>query len=101
MFRLKEGSTQTDQEAVKEGLLELARSVPEIRSYEIGQDLLLESGQKHPFGPNRHVAWTAIFDNTQDYQTYNESSAHQEFLALLKPLVDGSSRAAIQYDRDD
>jgi hypothetical protein len=98
MFRFKEGTTDEEIQGICQELLALPKAIDCIRSYEVGQDLLLEGGQKHPLGPNRRVAWTATFDSTADYETYNSSEAHLAFLQKLKPLLDPGSRAAIQYE---
>jgi Stress responsive A/B Barrel Domain len=98
MFRFKEGTTEEEIQGICQELLALPKAIDCIRSYEVGQDLLLEGGQKHPLGPNRRVAWTATFDSANDYETYNSSEAHLAFLQKLKPLLDPGSRAAIQYE---
>ena len=98
MFRFKPGTSTSDVEKIHKGLLSLPKQIPEIKAYELGVDLLLPSGQNHPAGPNRQVSWTATFDNVEDYQTYNDSDEHKEFLGNLKDLVEPGSRAAIQYE---
>jgi Stress responsive A/B Barrel Domain len=98
MFRFKEGTTEDEIQGICQELLALPKAIDCIRSYEVGQDLLLEGGQKHPLGRNRRVAWTVTFDSANDYETYNSCEAHLAFLQKLKPLLDPGSRAAIQYE---
>lgn len=99
MFRLKEEATVADHQAIQEALLALpANCGVNVVSYECGADLRLPAGQNHPLGVNRHIVWTVVTANVQDYNTYNTSQAHMQFLALLKPLLEPGSRAAIQYE---
>ena len=98
MFDFTDHTTAEDIARVKESLLNLPHQIPTIRSYELGQDLLLPSGQSHPAGRNRRIAWSCTFPDVQSFESYQSHPAHQEFLALLKPLVRPGSRAAIQYN---
>lgn len=98
MFRLKEDSPDDTLPKVCQGLLDLPAQIPAIASYELGQDLLLPSGQTHPAGKNRQIVWTVYFQSVDDYNTYDQCAAHQDFLAnILKPQLEPGSRAAIQY----
>ena len=97
MFRFKPETTESEMQAVQKALLNLPLQLPEIQTFELGTDLKLESGQKHPAGPNRQVCWTATFKSVQEYQSYNDSPAHVQFLQQLGPIVEPGSRAAIQY----
>jgi hypothetical protein len=76
----------------------LPDKIPQIQDYELGLDLLLPAGQNHPAGPNRGFYWSPTFKSVEDYEAYDKSDAHQEFLAMLKPLVEPGSRAAIQFE---
>ena len=68
--------------------------------HEFGTDLRLPAGQNHPLGPNRHMVWSVTAKSVEDYNTYNTSEAHLQFLALLKPILEPGSRAAIQFHVD-
>ena len=96
MFDLLDETEAEDVERVKESLLNLPKEIPTIQSFELGQDLLLPSGQSHP-GKNRRLCWSCTFPDVQSYEAYRIHAAHQNFLTLLKPLVLPGSRAAIQY----
>ena len=98
MFSLKAEATKAQAQEIRDGLLALPSKIPEIKEYELGVDLLLKGGQNHPAGKNRAISWAASFQNQQDYETYDASEAHKEFLAKLKPLVEPGTRAAIQYE---
>ena len=100
MFSLKKGTTRAQQRDIRNGLLELPKKIPQIQDYEVGTDLLLRGGQNHPAGKNRSFCWSASFDCPKDYETYDASRAHQDFLVKLKPLVEPGSRSAIQYKVD-
>lgn len=97
MFDFNDQTTAEDIAKVKESLLNLPQQISSIRSYELGQDLLLPSGQSHPAGRNRLLAWSCTFSDVPSFESYQAHPAHQEFLALLKPLLRPGSRAAIQY----
>eukprot|EP00980_Cylindrotheca_fusiformis_P003586 scaffold795_cov113-Cylindrotheca_fusiformis.AAC.3 len=99
MFRLKDACTDEDFDTVCKGLLDLPAKIPEISQHEIGRDLVLPSGQNHPAGKNRQIAWTIYCKNSDDYNTYDQHEAHQYFLKnILGPRVQPGSRAAIQYE---
>jgi Stress responsive A/B Barrel Domain len=98
MFSFKEGTTTKHVENLVAALLDLPSHIPGILSYEVGADMLLESGQNHPAGKNRVVSWTACFANVEDYEIYQAHPAHQAFVSdILKPILLPGSRAAIQY----
>ena len=101
MFSLKKDATKAQHEQIKQGLLALPTKIPEIQDYELGLDLLLKGGQKHPAGKNRSICWSASFKSQKDYETYDASEAHKEFLALLKPLVEPGSRVLLLTGPDD
>lgn len=100
MFRLHGETTADDHQRVQEALLALPNQLAgkvDFLSYECGSDLRLESGQNHPLGPNRHIVWSCTVPTVEAYDAYNTSEAHVAFLALLKPLLEPGSRAAIQF----
>lgn len=98
MFDFKRNVSEVDVDRIKLGLLDLPKAISSIQSYEIGYDLLLESGQKHPLGKNRRLSWTATFRSAAAYEAYARHPDHVAFLQQLKPLLLRRSRAAIQYE---
>lgn len=99
MVSLKEDSSDDDLARVKAGFLSLPKDISVIKTYELGQDIELPSGQNHPAGKNRALSWTLTFDSAEDYEMYNTHPKHQAFLKdILKPVLLPNSRAAIQYD---
>jgi hypothetical protein len=85
--------------AMKQGLLSLPEKVDGFIGFELGTDLKLSTGQRHPAGKNRSIAWSASFANAADYDRYNESKIHVEVVNnLIKPITLPGSRAAIQYE---
>ena len=99
MFRLQAHATDADHQRIVDALLALPASAGvDMLSYECGRDLHLPAGVAHPLGPNRHIVWSCTCHTVDDYNTYNTSAAHQAFLALLKPLLEPGSRAAMQYE---
>lgn len=99
MFSIRDGvSERRTRKAIQQALLQLPQEIEEIEDFELGTDLKLPAGQKHPAGKNRLIAWTVTFDSVKDYNTYNEHPAHKAFLKdILQPVVQPGSRAAIQY----
>lgn len=98
MFAFKPKATPEAIRAFEQGLLGLPSVCPQILSHELGSDLRLESGLKHPLGPNRHLAWSVTCKTVEDYLAYNDSEAHKAVLDLVKPILLPGSRAAIQYE---
>jgi hypothetical protein len=98
MFRLRDGITDVEIEAVKQGLLDLPKQIPTIVDYELGTDMLLQSGQDHPLGKNRLISWSACFKTVEDYDAYSKHEAHLSFLKELSKVIEPGSRAAIQYE---
>ncbi|CAB9498437.1 stress responsive alpha-beta barrel [Seminavis robusta] len=98
LFSLKKEATKAQRKQIQQGLLALPDKIPEIQDYELGIDLLLKGGQNHPAGKNRGICWSASFKCQKDYETYDASDAHKEFLALLKTVVEPGTRSAIQYE---
>lgn len=101
MFSFKDGTTKKEIAKIQNGLLDLPKKIPTIRSYELGCDMKLAAGQNHPAGKNRVMSWTACFDSVKDYQVYDEHEAHKAFLGDLKEVVLPGSRSAIQYEVKD
>lgn len=98
MFSFRQGTSKSDIKHIRRKLLDLPRQIPEITTFELGKDLGLRSGQIHPAGKNRMIAWTATFASKQHYEIYSEHQAHKEFLDVLKSKILPGSRAAIQYE---
>mmetsp|Transcript_2041 Transcript_2041/g.3069 ORF Transcript_2041/g.3069 Transcript_2041/m.3069 type:complete len:105 (-) Transcript_2041:52-366(-) len=100
MFGVKEDATQEQIQAVTDGLLALPGKIPQIKSYEVGVDLKLPSGQNHPAGKNRVIVWTADFASEADYEVYGGHPDHVACITnFIKPIMAPGSRAAIQYRR--
>eukprot|EP00451_Oxyrrhis_marina_P001137 CAMPEP_0204271594 /NCGR_PEP_ID=MMETSP0468-20130131/20420_1 /ASSEMBLY_ACC=CAM_ASM_000383 /TAXON_ID=2969 /ORGANISM="Oxyrrhis marina" /LENGTH=107 /DNA_ID=CAMNT_0051247307 /DNA_START=43 /DNA_END=366 /DNA_ORIENTATION=+ len=100
MFTVQDEATEAQIGELTSGLLALPEKIPEIKGHELGVDMKLPSGQAHPAGKNRSIAWTADFDNDADYETY---AAHPDHVACIKekiaPIIVPGTRAAIQYVR--
>jgi len=101
MFSFKDGVSKGEINKIKNGLLDLPKKIPCIKSYELGCDLKLEAGQNHPAGKNKMIVWSACFDSVEDYQKYDKHEAHVAFLRQLKNVVLPGSRSAIQYEGKD
>jgi Stress responsive A/B Barrel Domain len=99
MFSFKIGTTPGDLQKISNGLLNLPKQISFIRDYELGHDLLLESGQNHPAGKNRFLSWMCTFDTTDDYESYSSNPIHVDLINnFIKPHLEPGSRAAIQYE---
>ena len=89
LMRWKSGTSDAQKQAVREGLAALPAAIPEIRSYQFGDDASIVTG-------NFEFAIVADFENTTDFQTYAAHDAHQKLIAeLIRPIV--QDRAAVQY----
>jgi Stress responsive A/B Barrel Domain len=98
MFNFKDETSNDTIQAIKDGLLNLPKEINLIQDYELGVDMLLESGQKHPAGKNRLLCWSCTFDTVDDYETYSNHPVHTQLLEnYIKPNLLPASRAAIQY----
>ena len=99
MFGFKDEATGEDLARVRAGLLDLPKQINQIKDFELGVDLGLESGQTHPAGKNRVISWMPTFATAADYEIYNQHPAHVSFINdILKPVLLPGSRAAIQYE---
>lgn len=93
MFTFAEGTTDSQVDAVLQGLAGLPVAIPEIRKYSYGRDAGLAPG-------NFSVAVVAEFDTDADYLVYRDHPAHQEFIATrVRPIV--ATRAAAQFASAD
>lgn len=98
MFDFPPSVTDAELSKIKDALLALPKQIPGVLNYELGQDLLLTSGQTHPAGRNRRMCWTATFPTADIFEAYQKHPAHLAFVTdVLKPAMLPGSRAAIQY----
>ena len=89
LIRWKPGTSDTQKQAVREGLAALPAAIPEIRSYQFGDDAAIVKG-------NFEFAVVADFENATDFQTYAAHDAHQKLIAeRIRPIL--QDRAAVQY----
>jgi hypothetical protein len=88
-MRWKPGTSDAQKLAVREGLAALPAAIPEIRSYQFGDDAAIVEG-------NFEFAVVADFENTPDFQIYAAHGAHQKLIAEhIRPIL--QDRAAVQY----
>jgi hypothetical protein len=88
-MRWKPGPSDAQKQAVREGLAALPAAIPEIRSYQCGDDAEIAEG-------NYEFAIVADFDNRSDFQTYSAHDAHQKLISEhIRPIL--QDRAAAQY----
>ena len=89
LMRWKEGTSDAQKRAVREGLAALPAAIPEIRSYRFGDDAALAEG-------NFDFAVVADFDDATDFQTYASHDAHQKLITEhIRPIL--RDRVAVQY----
>lgn len=99
MFDFKPTTTDADLTRFKDALRALPALIPGMVSHELGEDLLFESGRKHPAGKNRRLCWTATFPTSELYDAYRLHPAHVALVTdLIQPALLRGSRAAIQYE---
>lgn len=98
MFGVKETAEASQIAAVRQGLLALPQHISTIVSYELGTDLELPSGQCHPAGKNRSIAWSCCFRKVEDYEAYAVHEQHKAVLAEIAKIIEPGTRAAIQYE---
>ncbi len=88
-MRWKPGTSDAQKQAVREGLAALPAAIPEISSYQFGDDAAIVTG-------NFEFAIVADFENATDFQTYAAHGAHQKLIAeRIRPIL--QDRAAVQY----
>ncbi len=89
LMRWKPGTTAIEKQAIREGLAALPAAIPEIRSYQFGDDAAIVEG-------NYQFAIVADFENASDFQTYAAHDAHRKLIAeRIRPIL--QDRAAVQY----
>ncbi len=90
LMRWKLGASATEKQAVREGLAALPAAIPEIRSYQFGDDVAIIEG-------NYEFAIVADFKDASDFQTYAAHDAHQKLISeRIRPIL--QDRAAVQYE---
>jgi hypothetical protein len=89
-MRWKPGTSADQKQAVREGLSALPAEIPQIRSYQFGDDAAIVEG-------NFEFAIVADFENVSDFQSYAADDAHQKLIAeRIRPIL--QDRAAAQYE---
>jgi hypothetical protein len=89
-MRWKPGTSAENKQAVREGLAALPAAIPQIRSYQFGDDLAIAEG-------NFEFAIVADFDSRSDFQSYAAADAHQKLIAeRIRPIL--QERAAAQFE---
>jgi hypothetical protein len=89
LIRWKPETSDAQKQAVREELAALPAAIPEIRSYQFGDDATIVKG-------NFDFAIVADFENVIDFQTYAAHEAHQKLIAEhIRPILE--ERAAVQY----
>ncbi|HEX8805016.1 MAG TPA: Dabb family protein [Acidimicrobiales bacterium] len=89
LFRLAEGVTAEQVDAIAEGLAALPAAIGEIRGYRFGPDLGLSD-------TTWDFAVVADFDSAEDYLVYRDHPEHRAFIAAhVEPLV--VERVAVQH----
>jgi len=90
LMRWKPGVSADQKQAVRAGLAALPAVIPQIRSYQFGDDAAIVEG-------NFEFAIVADFDNRSDFQSYAENDTHQKLIAeQIRPIL--RERAAVQYE---
>ena len=91
MFRWTPEATREQKERVKDELKRLPALIPQVRSYDIGEDLGLASEINFDF------AVVADFDDLAGYLAYRENAEHQKIVeTFIQPIV--GARGAVQYE---
>lgn len=83
LFKFKDDAPPAEIEKVERAFAQLKDKIPQIRDFEWGTDISpegLQGGLTHCF--------LVTFDTPADRDAYIPHPAHQEFVALLKPLLD-------------
>ena len=91
MFRWTPEATREQKERVKDELKRLPALIPQVRSYDIGEDLGLAGEINFDF------AVVADFDDLAGYLAYRENAEHQKIVeTFIQPIV--GARGAVQYE---
>ncbi|MCW2882474.1 MAG: hypothetical protein JWQ95_6574 [Sphaerisporangium sp.] len=90
LFTWVAGATEDQKASVEAGLKELPGVIPEIRRYDIGSDVGINTG-------NYEFAVVADFDSAEDYLVYRDHPVHRAVIAdTIRPIL--ANRAAVQYE---
>ena len=90
LMRWKPGTSDAQKQTVRDGLAAFPAAIPEIRSYQFGDDAAIVEG-------NYEFAIVADFNNASDFQTYAAHDAHQKLITeRIRPIL--QDRAAAQYE---
>ncbi|MFB4284508.1 MULTISPECIES: Dabb family protein [unclassified Nonomuraea] len=88
LFTWTEDATDEQKAAVTAELRKLPGLIPQLRSYTVGPDALINQGN-HDYGV------VADFDSLDDYLVYRDHPDHQAVIAQhIKPIL--ATRAAVQ-----
>jgi hypothetical protein len=89
-MRWKPGTSTDQKQVVRERLAALPAAIPQIRSYQFGDDAAIAEG-------NFEFAIVADFDNRSDFQIYAAHDVHQKLIVEhIRPIL--QDRAAVQYE---
>src|SRR3954468_24457644 len=91
LMRWKDSATADQKRAAREGLATLPGLIPELRSYQVGEDAGIT-----PQG-NSDMAIVADFDDVDAFLVYRDHPAHQDVITrLIRPIFE--SLAALQHE---
>ena len=87
--------TDSDVQAVTDGLAKLPSQISEIRSYQFGPDQQINK-------QNADYALIADFDSTEDFKTYVSHPAHVELMNnLCAPILDSYRSAQFEQPESE
>jgi len=81
LFKLRDGVTEQDKQAMREGLQALSGQISGIEHLACGEDF---SGRSKGY----HIGLVVRFTSRAALEDYGPHPAHQAFLARFKPLWD-------------
>lgn len=88
LMKWKPGTTESEVDAIEEGLARMPDVMPFIRRYEMGRDLAIAG--THDF------ALVADFDTVDDYLSYADNADHKQVIVdLVGPATESVAR--VQY----
>ena len=82
-FKFKKDATAEQIKRIETAFAALKGAIPQIQSLEWGTNVSKENLDKG----FTHM-WVLSFKNEADVQTYIDHKVHQDFVALLKPILD-------------
>ena len=89
MFKFKKETIEIQKVNVAKALKELPGLIPEIRGFEVGNDVL-HSERSYD------MVLISVFENLDSMQRYQVHPAHQEVVVTLKKICD--SILAVDFD---